>query len=664
VAVAMIAWSAISASAVGVEAWRFVLAVLVTGFVCWGLGGAVQLWLRLDAGERRAPIPRLALGFAAVTALIPLMAELRIGVAAIALILGIVGVSSNLLLYLRRSGPPRIGLHDATDWMIVAVIVRVCTAGSQFVVVGPTTMRLTQNWDLTYHLAQVKEALFRGLPVAQNPLLAGVPRPAYHPAFTDYAAVLIKGLGLPVDAGLYAVVLPFLGVAFVCGLMALTNYAVGSRRAHFFTLLVLAGYTIGAYLLVSRLGAYLPVAVLKHYLGLYGIAYFAYNPPGATAAVAAAMSVALFARGFARADRRALVVAAILAGASVAMKANTAMALGPALVTAAAFLAWRRRDIWLLVIPSVTALLAAVVWYLPTRGRSAQMAVDLGAYARYERGATSNSLERMAARLTDGGGRLGDALFLVASVAIVGVAWRAIPAVFALLRRPRLRLAEHESLASGANAYLIALIVWAIIVGFTIVQVDVGRFSAWNISGHTLTNVTWVGVVLAGIGLYRIASRLLGPAPSSRLTVIGLALLLAATPLAMRGVETIRQVGTSEIPTALYELLRRVPDHAPADAVVAQNFETEYDAWVAGIAGRGAVLERAETQRAYYPVEARERSALLVTLYSAPTPTAALDAARVLGVRYAIVGPNNPRALLEAGVEQVKVGDWVLVRFP
>jgi len=57
------------------------------------------------------------------------------------------------------------------------------------------------------------------------------------------------------------------------------------------------------------------------------------------------------------------------------------------------------------------------------------------------------------------------------------------------------------------------------------------------------------------------------------------------------------------------------------------------------------------------------RTTLLSDLYAAATPAVAREAARGLGVRYAIVGPDDPPALLEAGSERVRVGDWALVEF-
>jgi hypothetical protein len=648
VAVGMVAWSAASISTIGVPWWRFLLAVLVTGFVCWGIGGAVQLALGMDAGERCAPFPRLALGFAATTALMPLLALTRVGATIVALVIGILSVCCWAFMLRRGSTKPRLpSLSSATDWMLLAVILRVCTAGSQFVSVSRSDTWLTQNWDLTWHLAHVKAGLFRGIPLAHSPLLAGAPQSSYHPAFDDFATVLIKGLGLPVDAGFYGVALPLLGVAFLVGLMALTNYATGSRWAHYFTLLVFAGVAL------------LPGSFAEK----PSFAYFVNNPPAATAVVAAAMSVALFARGFAGHNKRYLVGAAILAGVTVCMKAHTAIALGPAFVCAAGVLAWRRRSVSLFVVPVIVALGAAALCYLPTRGYGGgQLGVDFGAFARWARPG-ANSFVAAADWITRGHGPRGDGLFLVAYVFGSLLAWRAVPAACALLRWPPLESAEDERSASAANAYLVWFVIWATILGFTIVQVGVGAFSPYNISYHTLNNVIWVGAVLAGVSIYRIARHLLGPTPRKWLSVVALTGLLALTPLAMRGVEHVRQVGTAKVETSLYELLREVPKYTEADAVVAQDFETVWDAWVSGVSGRPAVLERGGTWRGYRLAEAERRELLLTALYEAPTPAAAREAASDLGVRYAIVGPDDPPALLEGGLELVRVGDWALVEF-
>lgn len=652
----LLAWTTASLSSFGVPWWRFLLALLVTGLLCWGFGGAVQILLGLPQDERRSPFFRLALGFAVAVTLVTLLVYTRMGSLFVAISIGVLGLASWVFLFRRQTPGLRAPqLADARDWMMLAVFLRVWTAGSQYVSVGESTVHSTQFWDLPFHLALVKEGLFRGLPVSQNPLLAGVDRMPYHPAFDNFATILIKSTGLPIDAGFYGVVLPLLGVAFLAALAALTGLATGSRWAPYFTIIVLGAFPALSFVLerIPSLSAYADKDLL------FG---FVAAPPTTMAAVAAAMSVALFAFGFGPHRRRCLVGAAVLAGATVCMKANTAVALGPAFACGLVVLAWRQRSKTLALFPAGAAVVSAAICYLPTRGKDgAKLGIDPGAYARYVRPGPNPATEFWS-RATEKLGVFGDALFLAGHLVSSFFLWRIFPALCALFRRPRLSSPDNERRASAVNTYLLWLIIWVFVVSFTMVQVDVGRFSAWNISFHTVKNLTWVGVVLAGIGLYRIARRVLSRRLAKWLSLAALVVIVGTTPLTMRSVENIRQVPGRDIAVGAYEVLRQIPALTEADAVVAQHFDTEWNAWVSGVSGRPAVLERAETWRAYQPAEADRRIQLLSAFYQATTPAAARQVAADLGVSYAVVGPGDSPVVMEIGVELVRKDGWTLVR--
>ena len=497
----------------------------------------------------------MALGFAGVALLGTLLLELRLGLLFVVVAVGVLAASCYGLLFWRSRGPHApLNTFDAMDWMVLGVLVRVCSAGSRFASTiesssGAVT-RMTQYWDLQWHLAYVKAGLFRGLPLSQDPLLAGTPRASYHPAFDNLATLIIKGTGLPPDAGFYALVLPLLAVALVCALMFVTHYATGSRWAPYCVLAVLAG-SYGLVSLLTWLGGRLGDSDLAHYADLTLLTYFLRNPPAALAAVAAMGSVALFVRGIGHAEGRSLLGAAVLAGSTVCMKMNAALALGPAFVTALAFFAWRRRNIRLLLAPTAVAVGVAALCYLPTRGVSAPVALDFGSYARWARGSETRPILAGIAGATGRLGLLGDALFLVA-VMLSRVGWRLIPAVFALIKRPGLGDREAEDRAGAANVYLLAFLVWIAIVGFTLVEKDVGRFSAWNIAAHTMANAVWVGLTLASVGLYRIGRRLFPARRAVWAPAVALVIVLAFVPVGMYALEDARQVGSSRVDASLY----------------------------------------------------------------------------------------------------------------
>jgi hypothetical protein len=267
-------------------------------------------------------------------------------------------------------------------------------------------------------------------------------------------------------------------------------------------------------------------------------------------------------------------------------------------------------------------------------------------------------------RATEKLGTVGDALFLMGHLIGSFLVWRLFPAVLALVRRPRLPSPESERRAGAVNSYCLWFLFWTLVIAFTVVQVDVGRFSAWNISDHTVSNITWIGVILAAIGLYRVVRRVLSPRWGIRLAAGALVVIVGLTPLTMRGVAGMRSEPGQVLDAHLYELLLKVPDYTPPQALVAQNFDTKTGAWVSGVSGRSTPLERADTWRAYRPVEEKRRAEAIHALYQAPTTDTAIEAAIDLGADYVIVGPDDPSVLAEAGTELVRSGPWILVRIP
>ena len=58
--------------------------------------------------------------------------------------------------------------------------------------------------------------------------------------------------------------------------------------------------------------------------------------------------------------------------------------------------------------------------------------------------------------------------------------------------------------------YSVLTVVFAVVVGLTLVQPNTGRYTAWNIAAHTMANVYWLGLVWAAVGIAWLLQRMEG----------------------------------------------------------------------------------------------------------------------------------------------------------
>lgn len=646
-------WCAADAQRVGVAWWHYLMTLVLVGLVTWGCSGIVLRAMNWPT-FLCAPIARLAIGSSFLCVLPPLFALIGLSTAAsfLILVIGIVGLRSNRPEFVT---PPE---SRSVEWAVLAITLWVASRASEFVSEAAGSVKLTQYWDLTWHLAMIKDGLLRGLPLAQSPLLAGAPAPSYHPAFDDWAIAVVQGMYLPVAPALFSIVLPLTAVFFVAAVSAATGALVRSHRA-----MSIAPMVFGAILLMQRLPEGVRSAVGDG--GLGDLRYFAWNPPAMLGAVAAATSVALVAASDESESSTArLLWAALLAGAVVMFKANTALAIAPAFGLLVCIRALRRKE----TIRNSAAVLGLLVvsfavCYLTTRGASVPMAVQFGEYSRWLQQNALRSgpaIMRAMAVSSDRWGSFGDALFLVAQAALLSFGWRLLPASGLLARR-----SDPKTAASGDGLVYIGLICACIfLVSATLVQPDTGRFTAWNIAAHTFANLLWIGLVPASAGFYRFIEGEVEAPSAEQWSLLIVAAMLVLASLAVPGVVAIRQVGTAAVPTGLYRLLERIPEEVPADAIVAQNFDTERDAWVSGVAGRRTVIERGASYQPYAPEEATRRLNAIAGLYGAASPEEAIGFAREYDVEYAIVGPNEGKGIRAAGEPVLSEDGWVLIQLP
>ena len=314
-------------------------------------------------------------GFALSAFLITLAASLGLGALGwwLAVAVGAIGWGVGAWQLLRRGRPEASGSLLAGELLVGAALLRVAGSGTSFWHSSGSTSVFTQYRDLLYHLALVKGGIERGLPLRGWVLESGVPRPGYHPAFDTTASVLIESLKLPVDAGFFRLILPLTLLAMLVGLAVLAGSWARSRRG---SLLVL-GF-VGLTLIVAQLPG--SVTAVIGDAGLNNLRYFVYNPPSTLSTVAATACLALVALASQGGATGAFVLAGLLAGATVMMKANFAIVLVPAFVLTLGLLALFHRRAWSTAVAGIAAaVLASAAAYPTTLGPTGgALALSLG----------------------------------------------------------------------------------------------------------------------------------------------------------------------------------------------------------------------------------------------------------------------------------------------
>ena len=561
-------------------------------------------------------------------------------------------------------GAGQTGTQTARSWVPevdalgLAMLFRAATQITDWVSTTPTTISLLRHHDLVFHLAAVKQLIYRGIPATQSPYLAGAVKVAYHPTFDTFAAQLISGTGAPVDSALFRFVLPLVAVVFLASIGLLSAALVRRFEASLLGICVM--------LVPFALWRFQPQSLEGlGPLGRNTVRFFMNNPPAAFALpvmATAVLSVALAEKDPGRRAALRLGTAGVFATALLATKANAAVAFLPAfvIVVAVGWLRkrWRFRDaVWaaaacLATLPAILVLIS---------GGGQPVGVRWGAYVAYLETLTPIPprlplLQRLAHSLL-GAGPFADAAYLAAHL-LVDVAVFAVPAAVVWLAVWLLgrRRARGVVIASAVTVELLGTFsVLAVIVGLTVVQPGIPGIGLWNIAGHTVANLLWVSAAFLAAGLTALVVRTPKPRPlvmAWLVVVLGVACVAGAAGFTMS-----YGVWWHRASRAVYTLVERLQLKTPKDAVVAQTYDTESIQWVSGFGGRLSPLEAAR-----YPAAAvARRKMLLSQMYGAATPAGALDAARALGVDFAIVDSREGQAVLRAGRIVDRAGAWVLV---
>lgn len=538
----------------------------------------------------------------------------------------------------------------AFEAVLAAVVLRVFAGGpgSEFWVSRGARIFVPQYFDLGYHLGFIKAGMYRGLPIDEFPLLAGFPRISYHPGFDTLGTTVIQGLRMSPDAAYYALVLPATYAAFVCAVYAAARAWGGHARA---------GVVALAMMFVSLIAALTPEAWWPStgQAGLVLLRWWMFNPPGALGGAAALLIVVALA-GRERLTARTIVVAAVLAGATMALKAQIALAVGPAFVMAIVWAAWRGRARWRdAFIGACAAALSAGLAYVTTTGEGDPPGVVLGAMARYL--PTSRALKFSGLLVREFAGFAHEhpwasVPFLVFYILVAMTGWRLLVGGVALwIARRR---GERPFAASPVGvAYGIGIVAWTVVVALTVVQRGGGEINAWNVSWHTLQLMYPLGVVAAAVAV----DVALGDGPVSRLSHPVQALIVGALVVAMAwvGVQAMgptRLVSKHFAPRGFARVAAALPQYTPPDAVVAQIESTGYEGWVAEVGGRRAYAERTESGGTTGP-EAQRRVTLLKRLYSETDPSWTRDVLLGEGIDYVIVRSRGVPAGLKGATVRV-----------
>ena len=645
-----------------------------TSFVFLGTG---HLALRAAGVEHRQVTwlgLRYVVGFALSAFLITLAGSFGFAGLALwlALAVGVAGWSVGAWELLVRHRPRPSGSLVGGELLVGAALLRVAIQGSTYWRGTGATSHFTQYHDLLYHLALVKNGIDHGLPLRGWVLESGVPNPAYHPAFDTMTSVLLKGLGLPVDAAFFRLVLPVAFFGMLVGIGVLAAAWGRSRRAGLLAL----GFVALAFVVTV-----LPQAVVAAVgdVGLNTLRYFVYNPPSALAVIAGTACLAAVALAEGPQATGAYILAGLLAGATTLMKANFAVVLVPAFALALAIPALRRRPRQAAACGIAAAALAVTVSYPTTRGQAGTVVLGLGRLGAHlafivnggELRGYSVLFTKSAGPL-DRIGAIGDALLVLLYIAVVPLGWWLIVTVLATWRA-RAAGAHPFARSPAASRMVLAIVCLTTLVALFVAQRGVGYLSSWNVTWHTIQNLWWLAVCAAAVALdaalrgrpARVAIAPVRRRPRSAvapgLVVVAAAVLLA---FSLHGATRVRQGGDAPLPSDLRLLLQGLDARVPASARVVQDRDTRQYNWVSALTGREVVLERSSWTQWLYPARTVRLEHDIATLYATRDPATARRVARDTGAGYAVIDleHNTAPGLRAIGSVVMRQGAWALLR--
>ncbi len=651
--------------------------IVYLGFTSFVFLGTGHLALRAAGIEHRRVTwlgLRYVVGFALSAFLITLAGSFGLAGFALwlALAVGVAGWSVGAWDLLVRHEPRPGGSLVGGELLTGAALLRVAVQGSTYWRGTGATSHFTQYHDLLYHLALVKHGIDNGLPLHGWILESGVPNPAYHPAFDTMTSVLLKGLGLPVDAAFFRLVLPVAFFGMLVGIGVLAAAWGHSRRAGLLAL---------GFVALAFVATVLPQTVVATVgdVGLHTLRYFVYNPPAVLAVIAGTACLALVALAEERQATGAYLLAGVLAGATTLMKANFAVVLVPAFVLALAVPALRRRPRRAAVCGIAAAALAAAVSYPTTRGQAGTLVFGLGRLGTHLAFMTKDgeqhgysALFTKSAGPLDRIGAVGDALLVLLYIAVVPLGWWLI---VTLLAAWRARAAGERPFARSpaASRMVLAIVCLTTLAALFVAQRGVGYLSSWNVTWHTVQNLWWLGVCAAAVALdaalrgrpprKAIAPGRRGPgsAVARGLAVVAAAVLLA---FSLHGATLVRQVGDAPLPSDLRVLLQGLDTHVPVSARVVQDRDTTQYNWVSALTGRAVVLERSSWTEWLYPARTVRLDYDIATLYTTRDPATARRVARDADAGYAVINlaRNTAPGLTTIGRVVMRQGTWALLK--
>jgi hypothetical protein len=293
------------------------LYLAVTTFAFFGIG---HLALRLARVRERGLTwsgLRYVVGFALASFLVTMLASLGFASVAVWVATALAACGWAWLvrdLSRRPAARPSLGLL-AGEFFFGALLLRLVVAGTDYWTTQGATSYFTQYWDNLYHLAMIRDGLYRGLPLRGYALESGVGRVAYHPAFDTMATVFIKTLHLPVEVAYFRIITPMLLFAVVVSVAVLAS-AWGRSRVAAVAALGIVGVTLVFRHSPRFIGSEVGLGVLR---------FFVTNPPAAIGCVGAAACLAVVA--LADDDHLAgpLVLAGVIAGATTVMATPIAL---------------------------------------------------------------------------------------------------------------------------------------------------------------------------------------------------------------------------------------------------------------------------------------------------------------------------------------------------
>ncbi|MBI5231485.1 MAG: hypothetical protein HY876_04885, partial [Coriobacteriales bacterium] len=619
----LLAWAAFAAGEVSATLPLLTL-VAFSATALFGLGELTIRAAGLPSGAFGAVLGRVAVGW--VVASIVVLAKTYLGFGQFAMWGVVVLGAAGWLWTAVASGRQVLGRgwrwlsSDllAAEAVAGAAVMRVVVAGSRyFERADDTGTALSQYFDLTYHLAFVKSGLVRGIPVQEYPLMFGLPKRAYHAAYDLLLTVLLKGLHLPADRTYFGALLPLTFAMLLFGMYAAAFAWQGRARAGMLAIAIPS---------LTLLGTFVPLYIAEK-VGEFGVRplkWLLYNPPGALAATAVLVVIALIsAKG--TPGWRAAAIAGVVSGAIIAMKAQSALAAGPALVIALGVALVRKEIKWpTALVGTLAAAVSAGLAYLTTRGAGGMPVIEFGAVARAIQ--TSEAMEASGALwhslAASASEPFGDTLFLLTYVLIGITGWRLLAALVAVpwaFRSPR----DGFRRSGIVWYYLAGLVVAVIAVAATLVQRDEFAFMPLNIAWHTIQLVWPLSALVAAVLLDAALPSPLAPRVPEPLR--WLAVLALVVPLALVGsvgMQRARHFVTGRVSDSVMRVLAAVPRLTPPDAVIVQRFDTRSIGWVSGFAGRRVYLERSKSSELTRGLD-QHRARVIEQLYAAQRPAAA-----------------------------------------